>query len=59
MNKRLWVVSWTNDQVSTMDQSTLKCFEEQDTARSFAKLMSTTYSYVNMYLSEVSDGFPR
>ncbi len=59
MNKNLWVVSWTNDQVSTVDQSNLKCFEEQETARSFAKMMSNTYSYVNMYLSEVTDGIPR
>mgnify|MGYP001100868396 FL=1 len=59
MNKRLWVVSWTNDQVSTTDSSNLKCFEEQDIARSYAKLMSKDYSYVNMYLSEVTDGIPR
>ena len=59
MNKRPWVVSWTNDQVSTTDSSNLKCFEEQDTARSYAKLMSANYSYVNMYLSEVTDGIPR
>ena len=50
----VWVVSWTNYVVVQIGCDSIKCFEEYETARAFAKIMSNEYSYVNMYEDEVT-----
>ena len=47
MSKKIFVVTWTNHVVGQIGQEDIKCFEDFNTARAFAKLMSKSYSYVN------------
>ena len=50
----IWVVTWTNHVVGQIGPENIKCFEQFETARAFAKMMSNDYSYVNMYENEVT-----
>ena len=43
MTKKVFVVTWTNHVVGQVDSDSIKCFEDYETARSFAKLMSSDY----------------
>ena len=54
MTKKVFVVTWTNSVVGQIDSDSVKCFEDYDTARSFAKLMSSDYDYVNFYEDEAT-----
>ena len=54
MTKKVYVVTWTNHVVGQVDTNSIKCFDEYETARSFAQLMSKEYDYVNFYEEEVS-----
>ena len=49
----VWVVTWTNHVVGQIGPESIKCFEEYETARAFAKLMSSRYNYVNFYEERV------
>jgi hypothetical protein len=51
---KIFVVTWTNHVVGQVGPENIKCFEEFDTARAFAKIMSNNYSYVNMFEDEVN-----
>ena len=53
MNKKIFVVTWTNHLVGQVKPEDIKCFEDYDTARAFAKLMSNDYNYVNFYEENV------
>ena len=52
MNKKVFIVTWTNHIVGQVGPEDIKCFENYDTARAFAKLMSNDYTYVNFYEDE-------
>ena len=54
MTKKVYVVTWTNHVVGQVESKDIKCFEDYDTARSFAQLMSNDYDYVNFYEDEVT-----
>ena len=54
MTKKVYVVTWTNHVVGQVDTNSIKCFDEYETARAFAQLMSKEYDYVNFYEEEVS-----
>ena len=54
MTKKVYVVTWTNHVVGQIDTDSIKCFENYETARSFAKLMSNEYDYVNFYEDEAT-----
>ena len=51
---KIFVVTWTNHVVGQVGPENIKCFEEFETARAFAKMMSSKYSYVNMFEDEVN-----
>ena len=44
MSKKIFVVTWTNHAVGQIGPEDIKCFEDYDTARAFAKLMSNDYN---------------
>ena len=46
---KVFVVTWTNHVVGQIGPEDVKCFENYDTARAFAKMMSNDYNYVNFY----------
>ena len=54
MTRKVYVVTWTNHVVGQIDTDSIKCFEDYETARSFAKLMSNKYDYVNFYEDEAT-----
>ena len=54
MSKKIFVVTWTNHAVGQIGPEDIKCFEDYETARSFAKLMSNKYDYVNFYEDEAT-----
>jgi len=54
MTKKVFVVTWTNHVVGQISSDSIKCFDEYDTARSFAQLMSKDYDYVNFYEEEAT-----
>ncbi|MGA1433595.1 MAG: hypothetical protein ACO32T_07440 [Candidatus Nanopelagicaceae bacterium] len=54
MSKKIFVVTWTNHVVGQVGPESIKCFEDFNTARAFAKIMSNEYSYVNMFEDEVN-----
>ena len=54
MTDRVFIVTWTNHVVGQVDSKDIKCFDEYETTRSFAQLMSKEYDYVNFYEEEVS-----
>ena len=54
MTKKVFVVTWTNSIVGQVSSEDIKCFDEYETARSFAKLMSNDYDYVNFYEDEAT-----
>ena len=54
MTKKVFVVTWTNHVVGQISSASIKCFDEYDTARSFAQLMSKDYDYVNFYEEEAT-----
>ena len=43
----------TNHIVGQVSSEDIKCFDEYETARAFAQLMSKDYDYVNFYEEEV------
>ena len=53
MSKKIFVVTWTNHVVGQVGPEDIKCFEDYNTARAFAKLMSGRYNYVNFYEERV------
>ena len=55
MTKKVFVVTWTNHVVGQISSDSIKCFDEYDTARSFAQLMSKDYDYVNFYEDEATE----
>ena len=54
MNKKVFVVTWTNHVVGQIGSEDIKVFEDHNTALGFAKLMSKDYNYVNFYEDEVT-----
>jgi len=54
MSKKIFVVTWTNHVVGQVGPEDIKCFEDYDTALSFAKLMMRQYPYVNFYEDEAT-----
>ena len=54
MTKKVFVVTWTNHVVGQISSDSIKCFDEYETARSFAQLMSKDYDYVNFYEEEAT-----
>lgn len=54
MSKKIFVVTWTNHLVGQVGPEDIKCFENYDTARAFAKFMSNDYTYVNFYEDEAT-----
>ena len=59
MSKTVWTVTYQDDQVEALDAEQIRVFEERDSARFYALELAKTYDYVNMYESEVTDGFSR
>ena len=54
MSKKVFVVTWTNHVVGQVGLEDIKCFEDYNTARAFAKLMGQSYNYVNFYEDEAT-----
>tara|TARA_B100000700_G_scaffold253017_1_gene284708 strand:- start:223 stop:402 length:180 start_codon:yes stop_codon:yes gene_type:complete len=59
MSKTVWTVTYQDTSYEALDPKQIKVFVEEDTARAYAKLLSKDHDYVNMYESEVTDGFSR
>jgi len=57
MSKTVWTVTYQDTQISALDANQIKVFEDRDIARAYARLLSKDYDYINMYQSEVTDGF--
>jgi hypothetical protein len=51
---KVFVVTWTNHVVGQIGPEDVKCFENYETARAFAKMMSNDYNYVNFYEDEAT-----
>jgi hypothetical protein len=49
MDKKIYVVTWTNHTVGQVGPEDIKCFETREIAITFAKLMSNEYNYVNTF----------
>ena len=52
MSKKIFVVTWTNNVVGQVSSEDIKCFEDHNTALTFAKLMGKQYNYVHFYEDE-------
>ena len=59
MSKTVWTVTYQAAQIEALDAEQIRVFEERDAARFYALELAKTYDYVNMYESEVTDGFSR
>ena len=59
MSKTVWTVTYQDDQVEALDAEQIRVFEQRDAARFYALELAKQYDYVNMYESEVTDGFSR
>ena len=59
MSKTVWTVTYQDDQVSALNSEQVRVFDERDSARFYALELAKDYDYVNMYESEVTDGFSR
>ena len=59
MSKTVWTVTYQDDQVEALDAEQIREFEQRDAARFYALELAKRYDYVNMYESEVTDGFSR
>ena len=59
MSKTVWTVTYQDDQVEALEAEQIKVFEQRDAARFYALELAKRYDYVNMYESEVTDGFSR
>ena len=59
MSKTVWTVTCQDDQVEALDAEQIRVFEQRDAARFYALELAKRYDYVNMYESEVTDGFSR
>ena len=59
MSKTVWTVTYQDAQVEALDAEQIRVFEERDSARFYALELAKPYDYVNMYESEVTDGFSR
>jgi len=53
VSKKIFVVTWTNHVVGQVGPEDIKCFEDYNTARAFAKLMGRSYQYVHLYEEKV------
>ena len=59
MSKTVWTVTYQDDQVEALDAEQIRVFEQRDAARVYALELAKKYDYINMYESEVTDGFSR
>ena len=59
MTKTVWTVTYQDDQVSALESEQVRVFEQREAARFYALELAKDYDYVNMYESEVTDGFSR
>ena len=59
MSKTVWTVTYQDDQVEALESEQVRVFEQRDAARFYALELAKRYDYVNMYESEVTDGFSR
>ena len=59
MTKTVWTVTYQDDQVSALKAEQVRVFEQREAARFYALELAKDYDYVNMYESEVTDGFSR
>ena len=59
MTKTVWTVTYQDDQVSALDAEQVRVFEQREASRFYALELAKDYDYVNMYESEVTDGFSR
>ena len=55
MSKTVWTVTYQDAQVEALDAEQIKVFEDKETAKAYAKLLSKDHDYINMYESEVTD----
>tara|TARA_Y100000748_G_C15405080_1_gene453085 strand:- start:797 stop:976 length:180 start_codon:yes stop_codon:yes gene_type:complete len=59
MNKTVWTVTYQDAQIEALEPNQIRVFEEREAARFYALELAKDYDYVNMYESEVTDGFSR
>ena len=57
--KTVWTVTYQDSQVEALDAEQIKVFEDREAARFYALELAKKYDYINMYESEVTDGFSR
>ncbi len=54
MSKTVWTVTYQDAQVEALEADQIKVFEDQETAKAYARLLSNDHDYVRMYESEVT-----
>ena len=59
MNKTVWTVTYQDAQVEALEAEQIRVFEDREAARFYALELVKKYDYINMYESEVTDGFSR
>ena len=59
MSKTVWTVTYQDAQVEALEPEQIRVFEDREAARFYALELATKYDYINMYESEVTDGFSR
>ena len=59
MSKTVYTVTYQDAQVEALDAEQVRVFEQREAARFYALELAKEYDYVNMYESEVTDGFSR
>ena len=55
MSKKVWTVTYQDNQVEALNAEQVKVFENREAARFYALELSKKYDYINMYESEVTD----
>tara|TARA_Y100001970_G_scaffold155752_1_gene190716 strand:- start:153 stop:332 length:180 start_codon:yes stop_codon:yes gene_type:complete len=59
MSKTVWTVTYQDAQVEALEPEQIRVFEDREAARFYALELAKEYDYINMYKSEVTDGFSR
>ena len=59
MSKTVWTVTYQDAQVEALEAEQIRVFQDREAARFYALELPKKYDYINMYESEVTDGFSR
>ena len=59
MTQTVWTVTYQDAQAEALEPDQIRVFEDREAARFYALELAKKYDYINMYKSEVTDGFSR